>query len=121
MSFKDNDLKQFDIGKTADSDFSLLEAKWKKYDNKHDIRLDNRPASQGGPQLHIKNIRQGIEWAYRANGSRSERSRFTAPSTNDVADIVRKYFNLGSDIIIESQFIGFSKDNKQLLIEIYRS
>jgi hypothetical protein len=120
--FKNTDLKEFGVGKTkADTLHILIESGiWKKYDNKHDIRFDNRPQSQGGPQLHLKN-RQGNEWAYRDNGSRSERNKYTTPSTRNVRDIVRNYFKLDPNIQIESQFVGFSNDKKQLLLEIYLS
>lgn len=95
----------------------LIEAQWKKYDNSYGIRLDMRPDHMGGPQLHIKN-RSGTEWAYRGNGTRSEKSRFTTPSTRAVRDIVRTKFSLEPDVQIESQVIGFSKDETQLLIEV---
>ena len=122
VSFKNTDLKQFGIGKTkADALLILVESGiWKKYDNKHDIRFDHRPQSQGGPQLHLRN-RQGTEWAYRDNGSRSEKNKYTTPSTRKVSDIVRNYFNLDPSVQIESKFVDFSKDKKQLLLEIYCS
>jgi hypothetical protein len=91
---------------------------WKTFDNKYDMRFDNRPDNQGGSQLHIKNKNTGIEWAYRSNGLRSERSRFTAPSTKDVREIVKDYFDLNKDVKIESHFVGFSSDGKQLLVEM---
>ena len=122
VSLKNPDLKEFGIGKTkADDLLVLIESGiWKKYDNKHDIRFDNRPQSQGGPQLHLRN-RQGTEWAYRDNGSRSEKNKYTTPSTTTVKDIVRDYFKIDHNIKIESKFVGFSNDKKQLLLEIYIS
>lgn len=119
VSFKNIDLKEFGIAKTKAGNLLVLVESgiWKKYDNKHDIRFDNRPQSQGGPQLHLKN-RKGTEWAYKKNGSRSEKNKYTTPSTTTVRDIVKDYFNLDPSIKIESKFIGFSNDNKQLLLEI---
>ena len=119
VSFKNKNLTELNIGKTKANDLLVLieSGIWKKYDNKHDIRFDNRPQSQGGPQLHLRN-RQGTEWAYRDNGSRSERNKYTTPSTRDVRHIVRNYFNLDPGVKIESEFIGFSDDKKQLLLEI---
>jgi len=96
----------------------LLESIWKKYDNSHDTRLDWRPDNMGGPQLHIKNNRSGIEWAFRGNGTRSEKNRLTTPSTRAVRDIVRTQFNLGPEVQVESQFLGFSEDGTQLLLEV---
>ena len=118
ISFKKEDLSKFGIGKTKAGSFILLcEAGiWKNYDNDNKIRFDNRPSSQGGPQLHIKN-RQGIELAYRSNGARSERRRFTAPSTKAIRDIVRNYFDLPDNVQIESYFINYSENKTQLLIE----
>ena len=119
VSFGNTELKEFGLEKTKANDLLILieSGIWKKYDNKHDIRFDNRPQSQGGPQLHLRN-RQGTEWAYRDNGSRSERNKYSTPSTRDVRDIVRNYFSLDPDVKIESKFIGFSNDKKQLLLEI---
>jgi len=122
VSFKNTDLKEFAVGKTrADDIFILIESGiWKKYDNNYDTRFDNRPQSQGGPQLHLRNCK-GTEWAYRDNGTRSERNKYTTPSTRTVRNIVRNYFSLNPNIQIESKFLGFSDDRRQLLIEIYIS
>jgi hypothetical protein len=120
VSFRNPDLRVYGIYRAHFLMLLVESGIWKKHDNKHDIRFDNRPINQGGPQLHIKNRHSGVEWAYRNNGTRSEKSRFTAPSTKDVRNIVRNYFNISNDVIIESQFLGFSSDGKQLLIEIYR-
>ena len=96
----------------------LIESgKWKKVNNNIEIRFDNRSVNQGGPQLHLKD-RRGIEWAYRNNGNRSERNKYTSPSTTEIKDIVRNYFKLDQNTVIESIFLGFSDDGKQLLMEI---
>lgn len=63
LLFKIKDLEELGIDKATKL---LMEADiWKKRNNNYDTRLDNRPASQGGPQLHIRNRRR-TEWAYRA-------------------------------------------------------
>lgn len=121
VTFANSDLEKYGISiakSKAGKLQELMESSiWKKYDNKHDIRFDNRPQNQGGPQLHVKN-RQGIEWAFLQNGGKSERNKYTTPSTRDVRNLVRDYFKLGPDIIIESNFIGILEDQKQLLLEI---
>jgi hypothetical protein len=117
VSFKDPDVEKR-LSKAQVLLLVLESGAWKKRDNNYDTRYDNRPINQGGPQLHIRNKHSGNEWAYRSNGVRSERSRFTAPSTRDVRDIVRNYFDLSKDIVIESYVLGFSPDEKQLLVEI---
>jgi len=87
VKLKEKELK--DSGYRPSEAKTLTEAIWKKFDNNYDIRLDMRPDYMGGPQLHIRNRRK-TEWAYRDDGTRNERSRFTAPSTRAVKDIVQK-------------------------------
>lgn len=79
----------------------LLEGQWKKYDNKHDVRLDKRPPNMGGDQLHIRR-NDGEQWAYRHTGSKSEPNKYTSPATKTVRDIVAKKFGIEDRSIIES-------------------
>ena len=83
----------------------LKEGSWRRWDNKHDVRLDRRPEKMGGDQLHIRN-RNGSQWAYRHTGDRSEAGKYTLPANRDVCDIVRHYFGVdlkeGVQILVES-------------------
>jgi hypothetical protein len=92
----------------------LIEGKWEKLDNDHDVRLDNRPEAYGGRQLHIRN-RNGMQWAYRDQGQRSERSKYRSAATSKVQDIVRDVFKLDSDVKIEWKIK--SNDGKEVLLE----
>jgi hypothetical protein len=93
----------------------IVESRWQKHDNQYRVRLDKRPANQGGDQIHIQK-RDGSEWAYRHTGERSEPRKYTLQATQTVRDIVRSVFNLPSDQMIE--VIVIQADQQQCLVEI---
>ena len=87
----------------------ITEGKTEKLPSGHITRLDKRPANQGGYQLHIKSP-QGGEWAYRYDGSRSERSKYTLRTTNVIRGIVSTMFNLRPDQVEECIAVGLDGD-----------
>ena len=91
------------------------EGQTKSWGNGYTYRLDKRDDSMGGNQLHISGPK-GKKWAYRYNGSRSERSKYTSSATNIVKDIVSSVFNIDK-LNIEETWIR-SADNQTMLIEI---
>lgn len=93
----------------------IEEGKFFDYDSRHSCRLDKRPDNMGGSQLHIQR-NDGAKWAYRDNGMRSERNKYTTPATNIVKDIVAKTFNLNKSQIEEAYVIQADED--QILIEV---
>jgi hypothetical protein len=94
----------------------LHEGQWKRYDNRHEIRLDKRSDNMGGDQLHVRRT-DGEEWAYRHNGLKSEPSKYTSPATNTVRDIVAKQFGIKDQSIIESIEI-VSADAQLIMFEV---
>ena len=76
------------IVKISDTSLLLLESmevikegKIKQWQKGYSYRLDRRPESQGGNQLHIFD-RKGDAWAYRYNGMKSEPNKYTSSATN---------------------------------------
>ena len=93
----------------------IEEGKSFDYDKRHNCRLDRRPDSIGGSQLHIER-NDGTKWAYRDNGMRSERNKYTTPATNIVKDIVAKTFKIDRSQVEEAYVVKADKD--QILIEV---
>jgi len=81
----------------------------------YSTRLDRRSDQTGGDQLHIYGPR-GRAWAYRSNGQRSERGKYTFPATNLVKGIVAGAFGIDRSNIEEVVIVR--ADNQELLIEI---
>jgi hypothetical protein len=92
----------------------LTESKHQKIGN-FTTRLDNRPANQGGPQLHITGPK-GQEWAFRHTGARSEPHKYMLRTTNKVKDIVSGAFNLPRSMIESCEIVGV--EDGELIVEV---
>jgi hypothetical protein len=88
--------------------------KEKSWDNRHVFRMDRRPASQGGDQIHI--TKGNEKWTYRFDGTRSERNKYTLPATNEVKNMVRTIFKLSPDSTVEAKVISAS--SQEILVEV---
>lgn len=83
--------------------------------NGYSFRVDRRPEHQGGDQVHIFGPRNQ-KWAYRSDGSRSERTKYTLPTTKVVRDIVRVALQLDPHQKVESSVI--SANDSEILVEV---
>ena len=92
----------------------LEESKFRKIGN-HMLRMDNRPANQGGPQLHIQGP-NGERWAFRHTGARSEPQKYNLRTTNRVRGLVSDFFDIPPSQVESCKIIGAS--DEQLLIEV---
>jgi hypothetical protein len=92
----------------------LEESKFRRIQN-HTIRLDKRPANQGGPQMHIEGP-SGQRWAFRHTGARSEPHKYTLRTTNRVREIVSDFFGIPPSQVESCEFV--SAHNGELLIEV---
>jgi hypothetical protein len=100
---------------------SLVEASFvseagieKQWGKGYTYRVDKRADAYGGHQIHIGH--KSNQWAYKYDGTKSERNKYTAPATNTVKDIVRDIFNLGPEVNIEARVE--SAASKLILIEV---
>jgi hypothetical protein len=110
---KEDDTRQLGFKPYA----TLVEAgQWKKYNNDYSTRLDRRPDTQGGLQLHIRNNHSGTQWAYRGP-QRSEPTRFDSATTKMVQKIIRDTFKLDPSVKIEAQFISTDETTGNLICE----
>lgn len=109
-----NEASDIDEG-TAAQRFIEQARNLKNWDSAYKYGLDRRPPHHGGDQLHIQN-RNGERFAYRYDGTRSERTKYSSPATNEVKNIVRTVFNLGPDAKIEATVMSAS--NQEILIEV---
>lgn len=94
---------------------TLEEGKTKKLSGGYSTRLDRRPESQGGDQLHIDGP-GGKAWAYRYNGARSEPRKYTLPTTNRIRSIVADTFGIPRDCIEEVLVIDATE--ARILVEV---
>lgn len=94
---------------------TLEEGKTKEWGKGYTYRLDPRPDHMGGAQLHIYG-RMGQAWAYRYDGSRSERNKYTSSATTTVKEIVSDLFKLDPNDIEEAIIVSANDD--ELLVEI---
>jgi hypothetical protein len=99
----------------VESAFGLDEGKIQRYSGGFSSRLDHRPDEQGGDQLHIFGP-HGQKWAYRYNGSRSEPSKYTSPTTNKIRDIVSRTFRIDPSSIEEMVIVNAS--TRRILLEV---
>ncbi len=96
----------------------IVEGKEKEWRKGYSYRLDRRPASQGGDQLHIFN-RKGQAWAYRHTGNKSEPNKYTLQPTNIVKDIVSDIFSIERANIQEALIVKIT-DNSLFMEVIYQ-
>lgn len=99
----------------VESTIGLDEGKVQQWSGGYSSRLDRRPTNQGGEQLHIFGPKNQ-KWAYRYDGSRSERSKYTLPTTNKVRDIVSNTFGIDRNQIDEMWVASASE--KVIILEM---
>lgn len=79
---------------------TLLEGnRWIRFDNLK-YRIDKRPGTYGGDQIHIRDRNDGI-YAYLKNGERSEKHKYKLKASREVKKLVRTVFQLPDDFLIE--------------------
>jgi hypothetical protein len=91
----------------------LAEGRYRQF-GKYQTRVDNRPADQGGPQLHIRG--PDGSWAYRGPGARSEPHKYNLRTTNKIRDMVSTVFDIPRSQIENCDII--SANAERLLVEI---
>lgn len=102
--------------------FNLLEeGRWIRFSNNLNYLIHKRPDICGGYQIHIRD-RNGLMWAYRQDGTRSESHKYKLKATREVKELVRTIFQLPDDLLIEDYLnieVHLVKtDGSQILVEI---